>query len=311
MPFAQAMTFGQLLDRISQLMRKNLRLFMAIAISPAAAIFLLMAVAFIPILPAMLRPKAAPAPAFFFAFAAVYLVRPLIFSLFLAAASHAAVQADLGITITLRQAYQVAWRRFGRYLWLMILMMLYIIVPVLILATLVVLAIILMKLLESGANPAVAFLLIPLIVLLYLGILVYSVFIMLRFSVAYPASVAEDLTAWSSLKRSASLTSGGRWRILGLLAICYAVSYLANVACIAALCLIGGTGAFFAYLAHVTIGSVAFFVLIGLGALIAVVMFAVCVAFSYALYCAAIAVIYHDQRQRKQIAPSAPAIGAA
>jgi len=52
------------------------------------------------------------------------------------AASFAAMQADRGVVVSFRQAYRVAWSRFGRSLWLMILMVLCIMIPIMVVGAL-------------------------------------------------------------------------------------------------------------------------------------------------------------------------------
>jgi hypothetical protein len=59
--------------------------------------------------------------------------------------------------------------------------------------------------------------------------------------------------------------------------------------------------------AHVTVGTPGFFVLVGLGIFGYVAVIGACVLLSYAAFTTALAVLYHDQRLRKDpFAPAAP-----
>ena len=114
------MTFGQILDRTYRLMRANFRLFFGIASVPAAAVFAFAAVVTVFLL-TTLGPQltgktmgiGAVAGGFPFALSVVFLVcYPIIlvvYALYLPAATFAATQADLGVSVTFRQAYGKAW----------------------------------------------------------------------------------------------------------------------------------------------------------------------------------------------------------
>jgi hypothetical protein len=301
------MTFGQIFDRTFQLMRNNLRLLLGIAAVPSAAIFVVIGIVFglmsAEIIPQIAHKTAAPVTpptyAVFFIFAA-YLIFPLIYALYLPAASYAATQVDRGVAATFRESYAVAWRRFGRYLWLMILGILYVLVPVAACALIVgMVALLLHFAMSASSGNTAVFVLIPLGVLLYIAALVCSILIMLRISLAYPASVVEELTAWNSFKRSIQLTKGAKGRLFVVLLVVYALTYLVSLVCVAILCVVAALVAFVAILAHVTVGSPAFYVLIGLAILgYLLVLIATCL-FSYAAFTTALAVLYHDQRLRK------------
>ncbi len=313
------MTFGQILDRTYQVMRANFRLFLCIAAIPAGALFLIFAPVVVFMLIAtgpQLQGQIATLPAFPVYLLAIvmpisYVALFVVFALYLPAASYAVTQADLGIRVTFTEAYAVAWRRFGRYLWLMILGALYVIVPVLASVLVIVLgAILLHASAGESTGPGAALVLIPLGVLLYFAALVYSILIMLRFSLAYPACVVEGLPAWPSLKRSGRLTEGAKGRIFLVLLIVYALTYIVSLACIAVFCAVALIGAMAAILAHVTVGSTASFVLIGLAVLGYLLVIVAASLFSYAAYTTALGVLYHDQRLRKDGPAAAPVAAA-
>jgi hypothetical protein len=302
------MTFGQILDRIYRLMRSNLRLFLGIAAVPSAAFLVVMlpaiGVMLITVGPQLRGQTGQPAP-FLGVLAGISmvigeLVLLLVFALYMPAASYAATQADLGIRVSFREAYGVGWRRYGRYVWLMILSALYILVPVAACVLAIALgAIVLHFGMGAGSGSDLVVLLIPLGILLYLAVLVYSILIILRFSLAYPACAAEGLTARASLRRSVDLTRGAKGRIFLVLLVVYAFTYLVTMACMAVFFAVGAVGAFAAILSQVTQGSPAFCILIGLAVLGYLLIMVACCLFSYAAFTAALAVIYHDQRLRR------------
>jgi len=120
----------------------------------------------------------------------------------------------------------------------------------------------------------------------------------LRFALAFPASVSEDLPAWASLMRSAKLTKGAKGRVFLVLLVVYAVSYVVNLILMLVYFLVGGVGAAVAVLSHVTQNSPAFFILIGLAGLGYLLVILLCVMFSYAAYTTVLSVLYRDQRLR-------------
>lgn len=303
------MTFGQIFDRTFRLMRANLRLFLGIAAVPSAAIFLVFGAIFgfmLPELIPQIAHKTAAPPVFPLYFPAAlicaYLIFPLIYALYMPAASYAATQADLGFAVTFREAYAVAWRRFGRSLWLMILGILYMIVPAVACVVVIGLGALLLHFaMGSSSGESMVLVLIPLGVLLYVAAMVISILMMMRISLAYPACVVEALPAWNSLQRSIRLTKDAMGRIFLVMLVVYAFTYLVIMVCVAIFCFVGALVAFGAILAHVTAGSPAFYVLIGLAVVgYLLVLIASCL-FSYAAFTTALAVIYHDQRVRKEV----------
>lgn len=308
------MTFGQILDRTYRLMQKHYRLFLGIAAVPAAALLVLvgsmLGAMFAALGPQIIAKSTAPPafpPWFPIVFICLYPLILLVYALYLPAACFASTQADRGVTVSFRQAYRVAWSRFGRSLWLIVLCILILVGPILVIAALIAAAAVLMHHgTVSGSGPAYAFFLIPLLVLLYLGILVYSVLMMLRFAVAYPACIEEDLPAWKALQRSASLTSGAKGRIFLVLLVVYAVIYAVEIVCILVFLLLASLVAFAAMVAHVAVGTPAFFTLVGLGIFGYAVVIGACILLSYAAFTTALAVLYHDQRLRKDILAPVP-----
>ncbi len=303
------MGFGQLLDRIYKLMRSHLRLFFAVAAVPAATILVVIAAMFSFMIPTVLAQAQAAGnasglgavaggvPKWFPAL--VLLTYPIIiavYALYLPAASFAATQADHGVTVSFRQAYGVARSRFGRSVWLMILMVLCVMIPIMVVGALLVGGMVLVT--GAKAGPASAFFLVPLLVMLYLGILVYSILIMIRFSVAFPATVEEGLPAWGSIVRSVKLTQNAMGRIFLVMLVVYAITYAAILVFILVFFFLAALVALAAVAMHVTRGSTPFFILTGLGVLGYSLVMMVATVLSYSGMTTAMAVIYHDQRRR-------------
>jgi hypothetical protein len=296
-------------------MRGNLRLFFGVAAVPGAAIFLFVTgtMAFMfGIIKTQLagRPVASPhLPAWVsIMFVASELILVVVYTVYLPAAVFAAMQSNRGIAVSVRQAFRVALPRFGRYLWLMILGTLYIVVPVVTVAALIGGGILLLyRTAGTGAGSPALFLLIPLLLVFYLCVFVYGILIMLRFALAYPASVEENLPAWAALTRSVQLTRGARGRIFLVMLVVYAVTYALQLVIFVVLMALGALGFLGATLAHVTWGSPASFVLAGLGGLGYLLLIVAITLICYSALTAALSVLYHDQRLRKDGSISAPA----
>lgn len=306
------MPFGQILDRIYRLMRLHYRLFFSIAavpVVPALAVVIAV-VGFSITVFTQLATKTVPGSAVSYspAFAlehfpwAIFCIYPVMFAayaLYFPAAIFATTRADRGEVVGMRRAYSVALSRFGRSLWLMVLCALYLVVPVAVLGALVATGTLLVHhASNAGSGTAAAFFLIPLLILLYLGILIYSILIMLRFSVAFPASIEEDLPAWKAMQRSVILTRGARGRIFLVLLVVYAVAYAVELAGIFILFALAAVVALIAMSAHVVVGSPVFVILIGLGVLAYGLVVAAYMVLCYSSLVSALAVLYHDQRLR-------------
>jgi hypothetical protein len=171
-----------------------------------------------------------------------------------------------------------------------------VIVPLAVIAALAGLVVLLLH--NVIGNNGLVFL-IPLLVLLYLAFLVYCVLIMLRFALVFPACVAEDLSAWDSLKRSAKLTQNAKGRIFLALLLVYAITYVVTMVCMLVFFVLGALGALAAVFAHVSEGSPAFYILIGVAVFGYLLVFAVSMLITYSANTTTLAVLYHDQRLRK------------
>ena len=119
-------------------------------------------------------------------------------------------------------------------------------------------------------------------------------------------SVVEDLSARAALKRSSGLTCGARGRIFLVLLVVYAAAYAVIMVGVAVFLFLGTLGAFAAISAHVAAGSPVFFILIGVAIAFYLIVMVIYASFAYAALNAALAVLYHDQRLRKDGVAPAP-----
>lgn len=150
-----------------------------------------------------------------------------------AANNRAVAWVHLGQPATIRGAYLSIFPKIGRYLWLMVIIAFVVYIPFLILfggyfTCLFVYLKPLGALSQAGAapNPQAALALVgvtAVFVLLGIPALVYSILMGLRYSLALPASVVEDLKARQALKRSIELSKGARGRIFLLALLIVAI----------------------------------------------------------------------------------------
>jgi len=236
------MTFGQILDRIFRLTRANIRPFLAIGIFPIVVAIgfeaVIIGVLFLAGLFAHFPAHPNPDPTvalwiivpFFLLFIPIMFV---VYGLYYGASTYTAVQADHAMKVTAGEAFRHAWSRLGRYIWLYVLRSLIIALPILIVALLFGLFALLLGLIPvltnhgGSADPAALLFLIPLGILFYLGAIVYAIIMSLRYSLAFPACVHENITAGQALKRSGALTKGARGRIFLMALVIYAIGYAA------------------------------------------------------------------------------------
>jgi hypothetical protein len=310
------MTFGQTLDRTYRLMRAHLRLFLGIAAVPAGVMLVYVAAIFCALIPTILwqMKERTPgigevtgvSPWFIGLVVVFYPILLAAYALYLPAAVFASTQADLGVKVTVKQAYSVSWSHFGRYLWLLILTALSIMLPVAVLGALI--AVVAALLGHGHFNPAASFFLIPLLLLFYLLILIYSVVVMIRLAASIPACVEEGITAWAAIQRSVRLTQNSMGRIFLVMLVVYAIIYAGYMVGMLVLMALGALVGVAAMAAHVAVGSVAFVVLIGIAILVYLGMLLVYALLIYSAMTTALAVLYHDLRRRLDTALPAPPV---
>lgn len=308
------MSFGQILDRVFHLMRANFGLFVGTALVPA----IVCVAVYLPMVAAMFwvvkpwHPQAQQhfSPATIVCFGAAIFVAALlmivIYALYQPAGSYAALEADKGTRVTIHAAWAVAWRKAGRYIWLMILRALIVVLPIVIFGALLIGTMALIGAIGNGnASPDKWLAALPLIVLLYVGSIVYAILITLRLALAVPACVAENASAWTGIRRSNKLTNGAKGRIFLLALLIYAIVYAAFLVLELALAFLAALGLLVGVLLHLALAPWGF---IGIGMLVIVflcglLLYMACI---WSAYNTTFAVIYHDQRLRKEGVAPAP-----
>ena len=306
------MTFGQILDRIFRLVRSHLHPFLAIGVAPIGVLFVFMAalMAALYLGGVFVRPPAQPSTAaiLWIAIPADLLFIPVMFTmygLYYGASTYAALQADHNVKVTAGEAFGHAWSRLGRYVWLMVLRSLIVSIPIVVVAVAVGVGGLMLGLFPKGGNPnpAALFFLIPLLILFYLGAIVYAVLMSLRLSLAFPACVHENLTAMQAITRSGVLTHGAKGRIFLVLLIVYAISYVAIMILYAVGLFVFAIAAL-AGMGHAGLTSPVTITLAVIGVLVVLALVLLWSAVLMAAYSVAFAVFYRDQCLRKQRPPT-------
>ena len=138
-------------------------------------------------------------------------------ALAMAATVHAVSANLLGRSATIVQAYTAVWRRWYRYVLVLVASYLYAFGPLFVLLGIFVAVPAAMGRSESRS------LMIGLFVLFFLAALAASLWWALRWSLAVSAIVIEDLKVHRSMRRSSVLTQGARGRIFVMLLLVFAV----------------------------------------------------------------------------------------
>jgi hypothetical protein len=224
------MTLGEILDRTAQLYRSNFVLFAGIAAVYAGVCLVLnlLQIGLTELLRVMHLTQQLPWVTLGF----LLLILPLILifaGAAVAANNRAVAWVNLSEPATIRGAYSSTLPRIGRYLWLMLIATFVCYFPFALICGSYFLWMFLYVrrsgvLVHSGAavdpGAALVFLTGTIVVfLLLVPAFVYAVWMALRYSLAIPASVVENLKARPALRRSIELSKGSRGRIfvLGLL----------------------------------------------------------------------------------------------
>jgi hypothetical protein len=238
------LSLGEILDRTAELYRNHFLLFAGISAIFAGAM-LVIQLLHLGALALLGYPRAVTGMEWPTATATVIesLAVLLVAGLSIVANNRAVSWVYLGQTATVRNAAASVRPKAGRYLWLMTITAFRSWTPMAVLY--VAMFAIVFSMLPKGflTNPAIAqaagtqnpggmlaaglgmLILAPLILLA----LIYGVWMSLRYSLAMPACVVEDLSASQSLKRSIQLSKGSRGRILVLGILVYAVRMLLGI----------------------------------------------------------------------------------
>ena len=304
--FSGPRTFGEILDRTFQLLRSNLRLFLAIVSVPVGALLALYVIMFggLALSGALAHPvkTSVPWPGFggFFAAALIACIPVMmVFALFLAAACYAAAEADAGVKVTFREAYGLAWRQKGRHIGLLFWIYFRAFFPALIVFGLMA-SIGGLFSFTPVLHPGPALFLLPLGMLLYFAAYVYGIVVVLRLSLAFPACVVEGVTARVAMQRSSLLTQGAKGRIFLMLLVIHVICYVFFLAFYLISAVLIAIGVFLSITMHLHLAPPWSFIGLGLaGVCVAIVMF-LAIALTWSGLTTAIAVLYNDQRVRKE-----------
>ena len=307
-PFAHygPLTFGQILDRIAQILSRNWRLFLSLGSVPAGASLLIYAIVFGVMYKAGAFPATQHSPIpthvlwqIFPVMAVCSILMMIVYVLFEAAAAQAALAANRGVTISFREAYATAWQHLGRFLGLIVMRTLWVMLPMMAIWIVAAVAFGIAAALGRGSfHPGAIFLLMPVVVLGYLGSLVYGVWMMMRLLLAVPASIAENLTVMAALKRSAALAHKAKGRMFLVLLVMYAIGYAiflvveAIALAVAGIALIVGRGMHIHWPHPIAVAAAVIF------GLCAVVAFFLWIAAFWSAYAITFTVFYDDQRVR-------------
>ena len=212
------MNLGEVLDRALQLYRSRFLVFLGISVFSATIVwFTAYSLAFL--LARFGSSRGAPGShwaellASLLEVAAVLLATQVLLgaaALAMGAMCHAASRAQMGDEITIRNTYRAICRRGWRYLWLLTLQGLILMVAPL--ATWIALSVILAAagaLLHRAGMASAETLFVAMFVLVFVALIGFSVWMLFRLSLAFPACVIEEIGAGAALKRSVSLCKEG------------------------------------------------------------------------------------------------------
>ncbi len=227
-------TLGEILDRTANIYRAHFLQFLGIAAPPAAVLLGCMG-ALVLLVGMNLGRGRDPAAAVALGMVAVGLMLialPLYLgasALSSAALSHAASAASMDEAITIRGSYRAIWKNGWRYVGLYMLQGLAIMAGPFLVWTVAIVVLAAMPAVtrQAGAGASVAVAVMMLLLGLVLAVIVLWMLLML--SMAFPASVVENLGPGMALKRAASLSKGTRWRILVLYLLGIAVGYIISI----------------------------------------------------------------------------------
>ena len=313
-PFFYGMTFGQTLERILHLLRAHWKPFLLIGMLPAGFLFAFQSLFFFATYLAGAFTRPTPhlyTPAFLWTvLPAGVLFLPvllLVYGLYYGASTYASLQADQGLQVTLSDAFGHSWNRIGRYAWLTLLRSLIIAIPMIVILVISLIASPFLILGHSvTAHPALVLLLVPIGTLFFLGAVVYSISISLRLSLAFSACVHENLTARQAITVSGALTRGAKGRIFLVVLVIYATSYVCLMVAYTMIGILVFAVSAVANLGDIQHASPLAVAMIALASLFALAVFFLWMALLLPAYSIAFAVLYRDQRLRKNPPAFAP-----
>ena len=235
------LSLGEVLDRTAQLYRSRFLVFLGISALPVGVVVVLacagglVAAWWSAVGAHSVSSEAGYVFVGIFAIAAVLLALPIylaVMALAAAAMSYAVSLVYLGGTTTIRDAYKSVWRRGWRYIGLYLLQAVFVgigpmAVWVLLLLVFGAIAALSQK---AGMGDLANGVFVGLTAVLSLVALTgYAIWMLLRISLAFPACVVEQRTAWLSVKRSFHLSQGTKGRIFLLFLLVAALGWLLSM----------------------------------------------------------------------------------
>ncbi len=231
-------TLGEILDRTMQLYRRNFLLF-AGAAAPPSAVILAMLLAMAAVVGFFARTGGVggiKAHGVALAVALIALLAVLVPAeigatvVSQAALVRAAIGTHFGQRLRIREAIQSVWPRFWRYFGLLVLQMVFVgLIPGAIAGGALGIVFAAAAAVRGGGlatGAAVGFFVFAIVA----AALVAMVLLMLTYSLAMPACVAEQKPAWEAMKRSVKLSKGTRGRIFLMLVLIWVLSAVVSMA---------------------------------------------------------------------------------
>jgi hypothetical protein len=233
-------TLSEILDRTAQLYRARFLLFLGISIIPTGVVLVLTCVvALVVAWWSAAGARSVSSETGFvlvavFCIAAALVALPILLAakaLATAAMNLAASRVHMGETTTIRNAYKSVWKRGWRYIWLCFLQVLFVwVIPIAAWVALILLYAGMAALGRRAGMGQSSAELSGVFAFLFLAALAgYGIWMLLRLSLAFPACVVEQLTAWKSLKRSSVLSKGTRGRVSLLYLLGAALGWLLSL----------------------------------------------------------------------------------
>jgi len=226
------LTLGEILDRTVQLYRRNFLSFSGIAAVPSAVILLVMIPVFVIVGFAAVAQKSNQSPSIativllvlLCLVAAVVGIGATVLSQ--AALVRAAIAANAGQKLPIREALASVRPRFWRYVGLLFLQGIWIgVIPGLIAGIAIAVVFLLARAMGGGAAILAGFL------SFFLGAAAFVIIVIrgLTYSLAMPACIAEEKPAWPSMQRSKQLSEGTRGRIFLMFLLIWALSIVVSM----------------------------------------------------------------------------------
>jgi hypothetical protein len=230
-------SLSEILDRTAQIYRSRFLVFFGIAVLPTAILLVFAGIAALLILRIAPGSGSSSPMAGVFAVLAGAIISLIALPLLLAATalanaamSHAAARAYLGQPINIRGSYRAVWQRGWRFIGLFIIQVVFVwVAPFAAWSILLLFSAALGAIAQStGLSGGTLFILSALLVVA--GLITYGFWMAIRISLAFPAAVVEQISAWDALRRSALLTQGTRGRILLLFLLGVALNWILSMA---------------------------------------------------------------------------------